>query len=376
MSKDNKRTLLAIGLLALMAGLWPLGASAELKFNMTEGVSPTSKEVYDLHMLILWFCVAIGAGVYGVMFYSIYAHRKSKGSVPAQFHENTAIEVAWTIIPLVILVVMAVPATKAMINMYDTTDADMTVKVTGYQWKWQYEYMDEGVKFFSNLKTPSEQIYKGDEKSPDYLLEVDNPLVLPVNKKVRFVITSADVLHAWWVPDFGWKQDAVPGFINENWVKIEKPGTYRGQCTELCGRNHGFMPIVVEAKSEQEYADWLAQQKTQIEEAKDDSGKTLSMEELMQKGEAVYNASCAACHQANGQGIPGTFPAIAGGAVSKGTIEKHLEIVIKGKAGTAMMPFGPQLNDLDLAAVITYERNAFGNNTGDLVQPAQVKAAR
>lgn len=362
--------------LAVVLILWPIAAFADLRLNMSRGVSPIAHEVYNLHMLILGICAVIALGVYAVMFYSIYAHRKSKGAVAAQFHENTTLEVLWTVIPALILVAMAVPATRAMINMYNTAESAMTVKITGYQWKWQYEYLDSGIGFFSTLKTPNGQIYGNETKGENYLLEVDNPLVLPINTKVRFVITAADVLHAWWVPDFGWKQDAIPGFINEGWVVIEKPGTYRGQCAELCGRGHGFMPVVVEAKSAEDYARWEEEQKLKLAENQAAAAQTLSQEALMQKGQEIYNSTCASCHQAKGEGVPGVFPAIAGSTIAKGPVEDHLKIVIHGKEGTAMMPFGPQLNDRDIAAVVTYERNAFGNNVGDVVQPAQAKAAR
>lgn len=370
----STRSMVLGGLIA--STLWSAAATADFAVNMTRGVTPVAHEVYDLHMLILWICVAIGGVVYAVMFYSIFAHRKSKGVAAAHFHENTMVEVAWTVIPFLILVVMAIPATRAMIHMYDTRNADLTIKVTGYQWKWKYEYPDEGLSFFSNLKTGSDQIYKGAPKDEHYLREVDNPLVLPVNKKVRFVFTAADVVHSWWVPDFGWKQDTVPGFVNENWAVIEQPGIYRGQCAELCGRGHGFMPIVVEVKPEAEYADWVAKQKALVAEAQAAGGQTLSKADLMKKGEEVYNTVCAACHQAKGEGVPGVFPAMVDSKIARGSIAAHLNIVIHGKEQTAMMPFGPQLNDLDLAAVITYERNGFGNNTGDVVQPAQVKGAR
>ena len=248
-------------LLPMAIILWSGIARADFTFNIPQGVTPISHEVYDLHMLILGICVVIAALLYGFMFYSIFAHRKSQGAVAVQFHENTLVEVLWTVVPFLILVLMAVPATKAMIAMYDTSEAEVTIKVTGYQWKWQYEYLEDGITFVSNLKTPNEEIYKGAAKGEHYLQEVDNPLVLPVGKKVRFLITAADVLHAWWVPDFGWKQEARPGSINEGWVRIEKPGTYRGQCAALCGRGHAFMPIVVEAKSEQDYTQWINGQK-------------------------------------------------------------------------------------------------------------------
>ncbi|MCC7413484.1 MAG: cytochrome c oxidase subunit II [Gammaproteobacteria bacterium] len=366
---------------ALMGGVALLGygqaaMAAEPRFNMTRGVTPVAHEVYDLHMLILWICVAIGLAVYAVMLYSIFNHRKSKGAVAAQFHEHPTLEVVWTVIPAVVLVLMAIPATQAMIKLYDTSDPDMTVKVTGYQWKWHYDYLDEGISFFSNLKTPPEQIDGSAAKDENYLRDVDNPVVLPIKTKIRFVITANDVLHAWWVPDFGWKQDAIPGFINENWAYIEEPGTYRGQCAELCGRNHGFMPIVVQAVPEDEYRQWVARQKLAMAEAASASDKAYSTEELMAAGEKVYQTTCVACHQANGQGVPGAFPALAGGAIATGPVAGHLNIVVNGKAGTAMQAFGAQLNDLDIAAVITYERNAFGNDSGDVVQPADVKAAR
>lgn len=237
------------------------GACAELGLNMPEGVTPLSREVYGLHMLILWICVLIGVVVFGAMFYSIYHHRKSKGTVPAQFHESTTIEVVWTIVPMLILIGMAIPATRVLVAMEDTAEADLTVKVTGYQWKWQYDYLDAGISFFSTLSTPREQIAGIEEKGEHYLLEVDNPLVVPVGKKVRFLTTAADVIHSWWVPALGFKRDAIPGFINESWGRIDEPGIYRGQCTELCGKDHGFMPIVVVAKPQAEYEQWLSAQK-------------------------------------------------------------------------------------------------------------------
>ncbi len=376
----GRRLLCALaGGTALLLG--PVGpVAAERQLNMTRGVTPVAHEVYDLHMLILWICTAVGLAVFAVMMYSVIMHRKSRGAVPAQFHENQTLEVVWTLIPAVVLVIMAIPATRAMINIYDTADAEMTVKVTGYQWKWQYEYLDEGIGFFSNLSTPQEQIEGKEPKGENYLLEVDNPLVLPVRTKIRFVITANDVLHAWWVPAFGWKQDAIPGFINENWAYIEEPGTYRGQCAELCGRNHGFMPIVVHAVEQDQYRDWVQQRRQAQAAAAADADRTYSREELMASGEQTYNAQCAMCHQGNGQGVPGAFPALAGGAVTTGPLAGHLDIVLNGKAGTAMQAFGPQLGDAEIAAIITYERNAWGNADkiaeGTVVQPADVKAAR
>jgi len=377
----GRRLLRALaGGTALLLG--PVGpVVAERQLNMTRGVTPVAHQVYDLHMLILWICTAVGLAVFAVMMYSVIMHRKSRGAVPAQFHENQTLEVVWTLIPAVVLVIMAIPATRAMINIYDTADAEMTVKVTGYQWKWQYEYLDEGIGFFSNLSTPQEQIEGKAPKGENYLLEVDNPLVLPVRTKIRFVITANDVLHAWWVPAFGWKQDAIPGFINENWAYIEEPGTYRGQCAELCGRNHGFMPIVVHAVEQDQYRDWVQQRRQAQAAAAADADRTYSREELMASGEQTYNAQCAMCHQGNGQGVPGAFPALAGGAVTTGPLAGHLDIVLNGKAGTAMQAFGPQLGDAEIAAIITYERNAWGNadkiaEGTAVVQPADVKAAR
>ncbi len=369
-----RRSIAALGGFALLmlAG----NALGDWGLNMPQGVTEISEKVYGLHMLIFWICVVIGIVVFGVMFVSIVQHRKSKGHEAAQFHESTTVEVVWTIIPFLILVGMAIPATKTLIAMEDTSDADVTIKVTGYQWKWQYEYLDEGISFFSNLSTPREQIENAAEKGENYLLEVDNALVVPVNKKVRFLLTANDVIHSWWVPDIAVKKDAIPGFINESWTRIREPGTYRGQCTELCGKDHGFMPVVVVALEEAQYLDWVAEQKAAKQAELMASGKDWSMADLMAKGEKVYNTNCAACHQANGEGLPGVFPAIKGSALATGPTSDHLAIVMQGKAGTAMAAFGPQLSDVDLAAVITYQRNALGNSTGDLVQPSDIKAAR
>lgn len=288
-------------------------------------------------------------------------------------------EVIWTIIPFIILVAIAVPATKVLLKLEDTgSNVDMNIKVVGWQWKWEYNYMDEdGINFFSNLDKASNdarQLNSGIDvtKVEDYLLNVDNPIVVPVNKKVRLLITANDVIHAWWVPALGVKRDAIPGFVNESWFKAEKEGVYRGQCAELCGKDHGFMPIVVKVVSEADYKSWVSSKKKEIASASAGDSKTFSKDELMAKGKQVYDASCAACHGATGAGIPGVFPAIAGSKIAKGDKAAHIDIVIKGKPGTAMQAFGPQLSKADLAAVITYERNAFGNNTGDLVQPSEI----
>lgn len=355
---------------------------ADNTLNLTEGVTPLSHEIYNLHMYILWVCVGIGLLVYGVLTYSIIHHRKSKGVVPAKFHENTRLEIVWTVIPFVILLAMAVPATRVMLDAYDTSDSDLTIKVTGYQWKWRYEYIGEGVDFFSTLDAKSNEArQQGAKINPasveHYLLNVDNPLVIPVNKKIRFLFTGADVIHSWWVPDFGWKKDTIPGFVTDGWVKVEKPGTYRGQCTELCGRDHGFMPIVVIAKTEADYAKWLEEQKGKGQAAEQQSqaeaATTFTLDELVSKGKAVYDANCASCHQSNGEGIPGTFPAITGSPAATGPIKDHVALVSKGKG--AMMPaFGSLLKPAEIAAVVTYQRNGLGNSTGDMVQPSEIPA--
>jgi cytochrome c oxidase subunit 2 len=352
------------------------GAAADYVLNMRQGVTPISHEIYDLHMLILWVCVAIAVVVFTAMFISILKHRKSKGAKPAQFHESTTVEIIWTIVPFLILVGMAVPATKALVMMEDTSNSDISIKVTGYQWKWGYDYLDEGVSFISTLATPRDQIENQQDKGENYLLEVDNPVVVPINKKVRLLLTANDVIHAWWVPDLGMKKDAIPGFVNEMWFSVEKEGTYRGQCAELCGKDHGFMPIVVIAKNETDYQQWVTEQKSQMDAAAAGADRDWAMGELMERGEKVYASSCAACHQANGAGVPGAFPALKGSAIATGAKAAHVDIVMNGKSGTAMGAFANQLNDIDLAAVITYERNAWGNNTGDLVQPSEIKAAR
>lgn len=363
--------------LVLLLLLWSVSAFAEFGLNMTEGVSSFSREVYSLHMLILWICVFIGIGVFGVMFYSIYYHRKSRNVKAAQFHESTTVEIVWTIVPMLILIGMAIPATKTLIAMEDTTDADVTIKVTGYQWQWQYDYLDEGISFFSRLATPREQVNNVQEKGEHYLLEVDNPLVVPVGKKIRILTTAADVIHSWWVPDLGWKRDAIPGFVNESWTRIDTPGVYRGQCTELCGRDHGFMPVVVIAKTPEEYQQWVTQQKgAQEATAASAADQAWSKDDLMAKGAAVYAENCVACHQPNGEGMPPVFPALAGSKVIKGPLDGHIDMVMNGKPGTAMQGFASKLSDLELAAVITYKRNSWGNNVGDLVQPTAIKALR
>ncbi|WP_305424116.1 cytochrome c oxidase subunit II [Photobacterium leiognathi] len=353
-----------------------------LQLNMTPGVTAVSQDVYGLHMTILYICIAIGVVVFGAMFWAIFHHRKSKGAKPASFHESTKVEIIWTVIPFIILIAMAVPATKTLIAMEDTSKSDVTILVTGSQWKWHYSYFDQDVEYYSHLATSAEQISNQRQKRDNYLLEVDYPLVLPVGQKVRFLITSQDVIHSWWVPAFAVKKDANPGFINEAWTRIDKPGIYRGQCAELCGKDHGFMPIVVIAKPQAEYEEWLQQIKITQRKAKEEEQRLLDMEmtmdELMTLGEKTYVARCAMCHQANGQGLPGAFPALASEGVSVDPKRKleHISVVVHGKNGTAMQAFGPQLSLKELAAVITYERNAWGNDTGEVIQAAEVQAIK
>lgn len=365
---------------ALTLGIFsPLALSQESALNMTQGVTEISNTVYNLHMTILYICVAIALIVFSIMFWSLYRHRKSKGAISASFHESTTIEIIWTAIPIIILIVMAIPSTQALIIMEDTEKADLTIQITGSQWKWHYRYFDHDLGFYSRLATSQAEINNETVKQPNYLKDVDNPLVLPTDKKIRFLITADDVIHSWWVPDFAVKKDANPGFINEAWTKIDEQGIYRGQCAELCGKDHGFMPIVVKAVPPAQFDDWLAQQQIivqqQLQAEQLSLTQTLDMAEMMKLGEQVYNKACAACHQANGEGIPGAFPALKGSPIALGEVNKHIEIVLLGVAGTAMGAFSNQLSKKEIAAVVTFERNAWGNDTGDVVQPAQVEAA-
>lgn len=357
-----------------------LASNDDSSFNLTRGVTQISAQVYDLHMTIFYICLAIGIVVFGAMFWAIIYHRKSKGAVSANFHESIKVEILWTLIPFFILVGMAIPATQVLIAMEDPSESDITVQVTGSQWKWHYRYFDHDIEFFSLLASSSAQIHGEQKKRENYLLEVDRPLVLPVGKKVRFLITSEDVIHSWWVPDFALKKDANPGFINEAWTIIDKPGIYRGQCAELCGKNHGFMPIVVIAKPQDEFDLWIKNTSATQEKMRQEEQKLLSMnmdmDELFSLGEKVYNSRCAACHQINGLGMPGIFPALDKSdiAINKSRISDHLHVVIHGKSGTAMQAFGAQLSLKELAAVITYERNAWSNKTGDVIQASQINA--
>lgn len=419
MLKRGNLSLLGVLAVAALALSGPaLGVAYDPgHWNMPVGVTEISREVHWLHMLIFWVCVGIGVVVFGAMFYSVFAHRKSNHPKPADFHESTTVEIIWTIIPFVILIAMAIPAAGTLIKMEDTRDADMAVKITGYQWKWEYEYLGEEVKFYSTLHADSNharQLGSGIDPNtvPNYLLEVDNRLVLPVGKKVRFMVTSNDVIHAWWVPDLAVKKDAVPGFVNEIWARAEEPGIYRGVCAELCGRDHGFMPIVVEVVTQEEFDKWLAAKKAgqvtaighgpasgervaaatttlvataaavatdaapaapaAAPEVEPAPAEALSKDQLMGAGEKVYNTQCAACHQANGQGLPPNFPALAGSKVIAGSAEAHIKHTLNGKN---LMPPFRHLSDADIAAALTFERNSWGNASG-LVQASDVAAAR
>ncbi len=351
-------------------------AFSEYGYNLQVPASKVAQDVFQLHNFIMLVCLVIFIVVFGAMFYSLLKHRKSVGHKAANFHENTTVEVVWTVIPFIVLMGMAYPAAKVVIDMKDTSNPDLTIKITGYQWKWGYDYLNDDVSFYSTLSTPREQITGTAAKGENYLLEVDEPMVVPVGKRVRLLITANDVLHAWWVPALGAKQDAIPGFIRDTWFKADKIGTYRGQCVELCGKDHGFMPIVVEVVSEADYIAWVAKKKGNAQVAAADNTKTFDMAELVSRGEKIYQANCAACHQANGMGLPGAFPAISGSAIATGPIDAHINMVLNGKPGTAMSGFGGQLSDADIAAVVTYQRNAWDNKVGDAAQPAAIASAR
>ena len=359
-----------LGVLFLMA--LSANASASWEVNMTPGVTEVSRSVFNLHMTIFWISVVIGAMVFAVMFWSMFMHRRSRGAVAAKFHENLTVEILWTVIPLLILIGMAIPATKTLIDIYNTEDADIDIMITGYQWRWQYNYLGDDVSFMSNLATPRDQIANQAAKGEHYLLEVDEPMVVPTGQKVRLLITAADVIHSWWVPALAVKKDAIPGFINEAWTRIDEPGIYRGQCTELCGRDHAFMPIVVDARTPEDYAAWLAEKKAAAAAEAELTSKEWTLEELMERGERVYTSTCVACHQASGEGLPPMFPALKGSDMVLNDVAAHIDVVVNGVPGTAMAAFGKQLSEVDIAAVITYERNAWGNDTGEVVAPIDI----
>ena len=375
-------TLLLTGAAAAQVGDMPGGPRVN-QLNLPPGVSVIAQDIAWLHWMMLIICTIIFLGVFGVMFYSIVRHRKSRGFKASQFHEHLGVEVAWTVIPFIIVIGMALPATRTVVAMKDTSNADVTVKAVGYQWKWGYEYLDgaaKDIKFMSTLSTPHSQIMGAEPRSDLYLMEVDNHMVVPVNQKVRVVVTAADVIHSWMVPELGVKQDAIPGFLRDTWFRAEKIGTYRGQCAELCGKDHAFMPIAVKVVSQEDYKAWADEQKQAMAAAADDPNKEWTTEELIARGEKVYAANCVACHQATGKGMPPTFPALDGDEdVVLGPKDHQIDIVLNGVNGTAMAPFRDRMNDVEIAAVITYTRNAWSNagkGTDPVVQPADVKAKR
>ena len=354
------------------------GAALAANWNLQPPATQIAAQIHGLHEYVMALVVVIFIGVFGAMFWSIYAHRKSKGHAAEQFHENTTVKILWTVIPAIILVIIAWPVTKVVIAQKDTSSPDLTIKATGYQWKWGYDYLKgegEGISFVSMLSTPREQIEGNAPKGENYLLEVDNELVVPVGKKIRVITTAADVVHSWWVPAFGAKQDAIPGFLRDIWFRPERTGTFRSQCVELCGKEHGFMPIVVRVVSQEDYSKWVGERQQLAQAQKDDPNKKWDDKELVARGEKVYGANCVACHQATGKGAPPAFPPLAGSKIVGGAKEGHIDIVLNGKPGTAMAPFAKVLSDTEIAAVISYERSSWGNKSG-VVQPAEVKARR
>lgn len=371
---------------SLLAAGWPSwavkdspGGPSVGQLNLHEPVTKIAEEIYSLHNLLLIICLVIFVAVFSVMFYSIFKHRKSVGHKAATFHESTAVEIAWTVVPFLIVIGMALPATKTVVAMKDTSNADLTIKVTGMQWKWGYDYLKgdgQGISFLSALSTPREQVVDPTKvKNDNYLLEVDNPVVVPVNKKVRLVLTANDVIHSWMIPSFGVKQDAIPGFVRDTWFRAEKTGVYRGQCVELCGKEHAFMPIVVNVVTDDEYKKWVDGKKKEMAAKADDPNKTWTVDELKQRGEKVYAANCVACHQANGKGVPGAFPALDGSPVVNGPLSENLNVVMNGRR--AMPPWKGVLSETEIAAVVTYTRNSWANKAQEnIVQPAQVLAAR
>ena len=343
--------------------------------NMREGVTQVSRDVFELHMLIFYICVAIGAVVFSVMFYSLFRYTKKRNPNPSAFHESTKLEVAWTVVPFLILIAMAVPASKTLTEIYDDEEGEINIQVVGYQWKWEYKYLEDDINFFSNLSTDQDEIYNLVPKGENYLLEVDEPLIIPVDTRVRFLITANDVIHSWWVPDFAIKQDAIPGFINTAWTRAEETGIYRGNCTELCGKNHGFMPVVVKVVEKDEYSDWVLSKKEEAIKLAELTEKEWSLAELTQRGEGVYQKNCVACHQMNGEGLPPIFPALAGSDIVMFDKDRNVEILMEGVQGAAMQSFANQLSEVDMAAVITYTRQAWGNaenGDGEYVVPSDI----
>ena len=372
------RVTKVIPALAGFAGLAASGSAQAVAWYFQSPASKMAGDIDWLHQVVMWLIIAIFVAVFGAMFYACYAHRKSRGHKAEQFHENTLVELIWTVVPAIILVAIAWPATKVVIAQKDTSASDITVKVTGYQWKWGYDYVKgegEGISFLSTLATPRAQIEGREPKGENYLLEVDNEMVVPIGKKIRVITTAADVIHAWWIPAFGAKQDAIPGFLRDIWFRPEQIGTYHGQCTELCGKEHGFMPIVVRVVSAEDYTKWVGERKQAMAALADDPNKKWDVKELAARGEKIYAENCVACHQAAGQGTPAMkAPALAGSKFVTGPEEGPIDTLLNGRPNTAMQTFA-RLSDTEIAAVITYARSSWGNSASD-VQPAEVKARR
>ena len=360
----------------LMLSLYPSKVFSDWDaLNMREGVTQVSRDVFELHMLIFYICVAIGAVVFSVIFYSLFRYTKKRNPNPSTFHESTKLELAWTVVPFLILIAMAVPASKTLTEIYDDEEGEINIQVVGYQWKWEYKYLEDDINFFSNLSTDQDEIYNLVPKGENYLLEVDEPLIIPVDTRVRFLITANDVIHSWWVPDFAIKQDAIPGFINTAWTRAEETGIYRGNCTELCGKNHGFMPVVVKVVEKDEYNDWVLAKKEEAIKLAELTEKEWSLAELTERGEGVYQKNCVACHQMNGEGLPPIFPALAGSDIVMFDKDRNVEILMEGVQGAAMQSFANQLSEVDMAAVITYTRQAWGNaenGDGEYVVPSDI----
>ena len=393
-SLRKRASAAALGLIAAGLGnvAWAVGDAPGgpkvNQLNLPVGVTKIASDIYDLHTLMLLICLAIFVLVFGVMFYAIFKHRKSLGHKAATWHENTTVEIIWTIVPFVIVIAMALPATRLIVDMKDTTNADLTIKATGFQWRWGYDYLNgegEGIGFISTLATPREMSgfpsegIKAHPEGDTYLLDVDNPLVVPVNKKVRVITTANDVIHAFAVPQFGIKQDAIPGFVRDTWFRAEKIGTYRGQCQELCGAEHAYMPIVVNVVSAEDYTKWVDGKKKELSALQDDPTKTFTMAELTSRGEKIFNANCAVCHQAAGTGNPALgAPALVGDAKVMGPKDVQIAVLLHGQNNNKM-PAWNQLSDVEIASVISYTRNSWSNGgkgTDPMVQPSDITVAR
>jgi cytochrome c oxidase subunit II len=371
---------LAASTMATMA--WAVGnlpgGPAVNQLDLHPPVTGIARDQQWLHYFMLIICLVIFIAVFAVMFYSIFKHRKSKGYKAANFHESTTVEIIWTIVPFIIVILMALPATRVVVAMKDTSSADLTIKATGIQWKWGYDYLKgegEGIGFVSTLDATHRQMSDDGKPAGDnYLLKVDNPLVVPVDKKVRIITTANDVIHAWMVPSFGVKQDAIPGFVRDTWFRAEKIGDYYGQCAELCGKEHAYMPIHVKVVSAEDYSKWVGEKRKAMQAAADDPTKVWVLADLVARGEKVYAANCVACHQATGKGA-GPIKALDGSDIVKNDPARQIQILLNGAANGAM-PAWKQLSDTEIAAVVTYTKNAWSNNTGKLVQPSEIVAAR